>query len=256
MHVDAVLVVRVLVFEIVSEAECSGKFASGLLVEVSVGAACIDGIVADTEIGNPLLLISSGRQVAGQVSHEIIDAKIPTQRSHREQIANTGDRFSEAAPNRKSRTPQAQVAHTCCVDAALDSSIGYHKADVGLAAQNGRCKRVARYREIQWFGALVYVRIEVAVELHVDVAEGHLLRVRPVTAARHLAVIQNISEGKSGHQPRGCQTAEETRHPETHAACVSERTSGGGNNNGSSNWDCNSAGSQLQPNKRPPKLFS
>src|SRR5262245_24759288 len=129
MHVDAVLIVRVLVFEIVSEAECSGKFASGFLVEVSIGAACIDGIVADTEIGNPLLLVSSGRQVAGQVSHEIIDAKIPTQRSHRKQSANPGARFSEAAPTRKSRTPQSQVAHNCCVDAALDSSIGYPKAD-------------------------------------------------------------------------------------------------------------------------------
>src|SRR5215831_1100150 len=111
-----------------------------------------------------------------------------------EQIANTGDRFSEAAPNRKSRTPQAQVAHNCCVDAALDPSIGYPKADVGLAAQNGRCKRVARYREIQWFGAAVYVRIEVAVEIHVDVAEGHLLRERHVPAGRHLVVIKNISE--------------------------------------------------------------
>src|SRR5262245_40350860 len=90
--------------------------------------------------------------------------------------------------------PQAQVAHNCCVDAALDSSIGYPKADVGLAAQNGRCKRVARYREIQWFGSAVYVRIEVAVEIHVDVAEGHLLRERHVPAGRHLVVIKNISE--------------------------------------------------------------
>ena len=40
-----------LVFKVVSEAEHRGKFASGLLVEVCIAAACIDRIVAETEIG-------------------------------------------------------------------------------------------------------------------------------------------------------------------------------------------------------------
>jgi hypothetical protein len=52
MHVDAVLILGVLVLEIVGEAECRRKFASGLLVEIRVGAAGIDRIVADADIGN------------------------------------------------------------------------------------------------------------------------------------------------------------------------------------------------------------
>ena len=36
-----------------------------------------------------------------------MDAKIPAQRSHRENIAETGGRFCQAASNRKSRTAQA-----------------------------------------------------------------------------------------------------------------------------------------------------
>ena len=54
MHVDPVLVVRVLVFEVVREAECGGKFVSSLVVEVSIGAAPIDRVVPYTKISNRL----------------------------------------------------------------------------------------------------------------------------------------------------------------------------------------------------------
>src|SRR6185369_14430860 len=54
MHIDAVLIIRIPVFEVVSEAECRGKFASGLLVEVSIGTASIDCVVPYTDISNRL----------------------------------------------------------------------------------------------------------------------------------------------------------------------------------------------------------
>ena len=83
MHVNAILVVGVLVFKVVGKAERGRKFAPGLLVEVGIGAASIDCVVPYTGIGNPRLIVSSGRQISGNVRHEIVDAKIPAQRSHR-----------------------------------------------------------------------------------------------------------------------------------------------------------------------------
>ena len=83
MHVDAVLILGMLVFKVVGEAECRREFASGLLVEISIRAASIDRIVADTEIGNRLGSYTSGRQISRNIGHEIVDAKIPAQRSHR-----------------------------------------------------------------------------------------------------------------------------------------------------------------------------
>src|SRR4029077_15118777 len=104
MHVNAILVVGVFVFKVVGEAERGRKFAPGLLVEVGISAASIDCIVPYPGIGNPRLTVSSGCQVAGQVRHEIVDAKIPAQRSHRGYVAYAGDRFGQATPNRKTRT--------------------------------------------------------------------------------------------------------------------------------------------------------
>ena len=63
MHVDAVLILGVLVLEIIGEAECRREFESSLLIEVSIGTAGIDRIVADTEIGN------AGRIVIGRSSN-------------------------------------------------------------------------------------------------------------------------------------------------------------------------------------------
>ena len=125
MHVHAILILGVLVLEVVGEPERRREFESGLLVEVSIGAAGIDRIVADTEIGNARRIISAGRQISRNVGHEIIDAEIPPQQGLGNQIAETGHGFREAASNRKPGAPQAQVAHYCCIDASLKSSIGY-----------------------------------------------------------------------------------------------------------------------------------
>src|SRR5262245_28175069 len=187
MHVNAVLVIRVRVFEVVSESECGGKFVSGLLVEVRIGTATIDGVVPYTDIGNRLLVVYSGRQISRQVGHEIMDAKIPAQRCHWENIAETTDRFCQATPNRKSRT--AKVGHYCRIDTALDSPIGDRDEDVELTPQDRRRKRVAGCREIQWLGAAVNIGIQVSIEIRIDVAEGDLFRERDVPAGLNLRII-------------------------------------------------------------------
>jgi hypothetical protein len=40
----------------------------------------------------------------------------------------------------------------------------------------------------------VNVRVEVSVEVYIDIAEGHLLRERDIPASRNLRIIQNIGE--------------------------------------------------------------
>ena len=83
MHVDTILILGVLVLEIIGEAECRREFESGLLVEVGIGAACIDRIVADAKVGNTRRVISASRQISRNVGHEIIDTEIPAQQSLR-----------------------------------------------------------------------------------------------------------------------------------------------------------------------------
>ena len=97
MHVYAVLVLGVHVFEIVGEAKCRREFVSGLRIEVSVGAAGIDRIVADAEIGEPVWIVSSGRQIAGEVDQVVVDALIPAKIELRHQIAEAGDLIGSAA---------------------------------------------------------------------------------------------------------------------------------------------------------------
>jgi hypothetical protein len=79
MHVDAILVVCMLVFKVVSETERRRKFASGLWVEVDIGAARVDCVVSDTKIGDPGRIVSTRRQISRQVGHEIINAKVSAQ---------------------------------------------------------------------------------------------------------------------------------------------------------------------------------
>ena len=50
VHVDAVLILRRWIEEIVGEAENAGKFVTGLRIEIGVAGAGVDCAVPDTEI--------------------------------------------------------------------------------------------------------------------------------------------------------------------------------------------------------------
>src|SRR5689334_16801702 len=89
MHVDAVLILGVHVFEIVGEAERCRKFMPGLRIEVCIAAAAVDRVVADAEVGEPRWIVSARRQVSRQVRHEIVHARIPSHIELRDQISKT-----------------------------------------------------------------------------------------------------------------------------------------------------------------------
>ena len=116
MHVDAVLVIGVHVLKIVGEAERSREFVSGLRIEVSIGAADIDRIVADAEIGESARIVAAGRQVTRGIDEEIVDALIPAKIKLRHQIAEAGDLIGSAARNSKAESDRARRSSVASTD--------------------------------------------------------------------------------------------------------------------------------------------
>jgi|SRR3954451_15465533 hypothetical protein len=68
MHIDAVLIVRGLIFEIVGEAEHGRELMPGLWVEVGVTAAAIDRTVADANVRQTRRVVGPDRDVSCDVS--------------------------------------------------------------------------------------------------------------------------------------------------------------------------------------------
>src|SRR5262249_59277135 len=63
VHVDAILIVGMVIQKVVGEAERAREFIAGLRVEVGVGAADIDRVVAKAEIGERTALVIPDRTV-------------------------------------------------------------------------------------------------------------------------------------------------------------------------------------------------
>src|SRR5262249_62129028 len=101
LNVDAILIVGARIFQIVSEAEGGRHLVPGLLIEIAVGTADIDRPVTDTKIGQTVWIVGPNRNVTGDVDHPIVDALVPTQRDHRNQVAETPQRVGTAAGNRQ-----------------------------------------------------------------------------------------------------------------------------------------------------------
>src|SRR6187402_1549651 len=70
MEIDAVLILRVLVLEVVGNASDRGKFLTGRRIEKGVSAAAIDCGMTDTEIGEATGIVGTHRDVAGHIRHE------------------------------------------------------------------------------------------------------------------------------------------------------------------------------------------
>jgi len=105
MHVDAVLVLRRLLGEIVGETEHAGEFVPGLRIEEGVPAAGVDDTVADADIRQAVGVIRPNRHVAGDVGHVVVDAGIPAQRGDRHQVAETPHRIADAVERENGKLP-------------------------------------------------------------------------------------------------------------------------------------------------------
>src|SRR5262249_39623546 len=96
MHVDAVLVLRRLVGEIVCEAEHAGELVPGLRIEIGVAAAGVDRPVTDADVRQARRIVGPDRDVAGDIGHVIVNAVVPAQRCDRQEISKAGHRVADA----------------------------------------------------------------------------------------------------------------------------------------------------------------
>src|SRR4029077_15989847 len=100
MHVDAVLILRRLVGEIVGEAEHAREFVAGLGIEIGIARAGIDRAVSDADVRHARRVIGADGYVAGDVGHVVVNAVIPAQRRDRPDITETGDRGDDGVAQR------------------------------------------------------------------------------------------------------------------------------------------------------------
>ncbi len=109
MEIDAALVLRVRVLEIVGKSGNRRKFVPRLRIEIGVAAA-IDGAVTDAEVGEAGGILGANGNVSRHVGHEVVDARVPLQARQRIQVAERGDRVTDAshAGCRKWSEPRCQ----------------------------------------------------------------------------------------------------------------------------------------------------
>ncbi len=101
VHVDAVLILRGLIFQIVGEAEHCREFMSRLRVEIGVAGTGVDCAVADADIRQAGGVVGADGHVSGDVGHHIVHAVVPTQRGHREEVPEAPHRIVDAVGPRE-----------------------------------------------------------------------------------------------------------------------------------------------------------
>jgi|SRR6516165_54118 hypothetical protein len=92
MHVDAVLILGLIIGYVVSEAEHAGEFLPGLRIEVSVTKPAIHGTVPDADIGQAAWVVGSDRYVSCEVDHVVVDACVPAQRKKWKHVSEAPQR--------------------------------------------------------------------------------------------------------------------------------------------------------------------
>src|ERR1700750_585946 len=156
MHVHAVLIVGMFVLEIVGDAEHRGKLPAGLRIEIGVAAAYVDCRMTQAEIGKTLRVVSADGNIAGDISHEIVDAEIPAQRELWSDVTDArhsvGGTAAYIEPERTERACQSRI------DAGPALSVRYQQRYGSLSAEQGGREDIARGGE---------VKIDVGVQIRV-----------------------------------------------------------------------------------------
>jgi hypothetical protein len=144
MEIDTVLILGGGIDEIVGQSGHRRKFIPGLLVEIGIAGAAVQRAVADADIREPGSVVGAGRNIAGQVGHDVMDAGIPAQRELRRQVPKTrhrvADRVEPGSGDRK-RSDQHGGGEGQVVGGPL-AAVGRRQCDRRLTAENRRRERI------------------------------------------------------------------------------------------------------------------
>lgn len=91
MIIDAALIIRVAIFEVVGDATNDRELVSRLRVELCVSAARIERPVIETDVGQTTDLVSAQRYAAHRIGEPVAVAAIPLERRERIEVGATFD---------------------------------------------------------------------------------------------------------------------------------------------------------------------
>ena len=227
MHVDATLIVRGGVGEVVGEAQHARCFMAALGIEIGIAAARIDGAVTKTEIGQSAGAIGAKGNIAGDVSHVVIHPLVPTHSELGIDVAEAGHGVGDAVGPGEWQGPHGGLQRA--LEGSRDGGVGpahdAHQADGGLTAQKRICEDI-RGQDHGEVGGGVQARVETGVEIGGHPAQRELARKRHLAARRNGGVIAKGGQRPSGLLRRGRHAPEQARQPEAHAALVRARAHG------------------------------
>src|SRR5215813_7479846 len=96
MRVDAVLVVRAGVLEVIGHARHRRELSPVLLVQVGVSPARVDRAMTDADVREPFTVVGADRYIAGEVGHPVVDTARPRKAHDRVEISPSPHRVATA----------------------------------------------------------------------------------------------------------------------------------------------------------------
>src|SRR4051794_40597588 len=191
MHVDAVFILGVAVFEIISEARYGRELVARFWIEIGVAAAAVDRAVSDAEICEPIWIVSPDWNIAGDVGHPIMHAEIPAYRGLGSEISEAA--YAVGAPPGYVQSKRPQGPGQGRINSDLVAPKWYEHGDGRLATQNRRCKYVTRngHPEVRISSEPC---VHIASEWHCEPAGRHLARESDVRSGRYRRMIIDASE--------------------------------------------------------------
>jgi len=170
--------------------------------------------VADADIGETRWIVSANGNVARQIGHEIVDARIPLQRRLRIQVAEGGDGVGDASHAHCGKLSKACGERS--VDRSCRSAEQAGHADRQLSAQHRACECVSRIEQ-QEIGLRMQACIQADVNCRRKPADRNLSCRGHPTKRRYSGMIVNLGHGPARHLGSCREAAEVPGKPERNA---------------------------------------
>jgi hypothetical protein len=170
MPINAALVVRARIDEVVGEAGNRRKFVTSLWVKVCVTAAAVDGAMTDADVGQIARTVVADRNVAGAVDHPVVDAIVPANDGLRIQIADTRSGLADATLPHDGERSGGEGQ--CAVERRVVGSHNGQGTQGQLAAEHRCGEGIARNDKAD-IDSGVYIDIEIDVDRWVEPPNGN-----------------------------------------------------------------------------------